>query len=297
MFDALARALAFFYDVWPSYGGAILLFTLAIMLILSPLSIKSTRSMIKMQRVQPELKKLQQQYKGDREALNREMMAFYQANNINPFSSCLPLLLQMPVFFVLYRILHKLTEIPKGAKGFVPAYLNHTSDLYKSLHGKTKMMSFGIDLSRSFLTALKESGFGEALPYLVMVAIVVGTTWYQQRQIQGRNPQAAANPQQQMMARIVPFIMVPITVSIPAGVVIYFVVSNLVRVGQQALVTRLEFGEGGSQTEIIKPTPSSPPPKPAQGKPGGGRTTPSTASPGRTNQPANRNRNRKRKRK
>src|SRR3954452_6940255 len=294
MFDALARALAFFYDVWPSYGGAILLFTLAIMLVLTPLSIKSTRSMIKMQRVQPELKKLQQQYKGDREALNREMMAFYQANNINPFSSCLPLLLQMPVFFVLYRILHKLTQIPKGAKGFVPAYVSHTSDLYKSLHGKHQMVSFGIDLSRSFLSALKESGFGEALPYLVMVVIVVGTTWYQQRQIQGRNPQAAANPQQQMMARIVPFIMVPITISIPAGVVIYFVVSNIVRVGQQAVVTKLEFGAGGSQSQIIQPTPTTPPPKQAQGKAGTGRTTPAT---GRTTPSANRNRNRKRKRK
>src|SRR3989449_4949495 len=136
MFDFLAKLLAYCYQLWPSYGGAILLFTLAIMLVLTPLSIKSTRSMIKMQRVQPELKKLQQQYKGDREALNREMMAFYQANNINPFSSCLPLLLQMPVFFVLYRILHKLTVIPKGAKGFEPAYISKTSELYQHLYHK-----------------------------------------------------------------------------------------------------------------------------------------------------------------
>src|SRR5687768_2917051 len=133
MFNALADALAFFYEVWPSYGGAILLFTLAIMLILSPLSIKSTRSMIKMQRVQPELKKLQQQYKGDREALNREMMAFYQANNINPFSSCLPLLLQMPVFFVLYQVLNGLTR--RTSEGFDPKYLAKDSDLYQALHG------------------------------------------------------------------------------------------------------------------------------------------------------------------
>jgi YidC/Oxa1 family membrane protein insertase len=285
MFDALARTLNFFYEIWPSYGGAILLFTLAIMLILTPLSIKSTRSMIKMQRVQPELKKLQQQYKGDREALNREMMAFYQANNINPFSSCLPLLLQMPVFFVLYRILHGLTRVGKDGT-FSPSYLDHHSELYQALDKAEKMMSFGIDLSRSFLTALDESGVVKSLPYLVMVIIVVGTTWYQQRQIAGRNPQAAANPQQQMMARIVPFIMVPITVSIAAGVVIYFVVSNLVRVGQQALVTRLEFGDGNEKAEIIKPEPTTPPPKPQQAK-----------APGRTTQPGNRSRNRKRKRK
>jgi len=244
--------------------------------------------MIKMQRVQPELKKLQQQYKGDREALNREMMAFYQANNINPFSSCLPLLLQMPVFFVLYQVLNGLTR-RKADGTFRPKYLKDDSELFQALDGAKKMLSFGIDLSRSALTTLQDRGMGKALPYLVMVVLVAGTAWYQQRQIMGRNPGAAANPQQQMMGKIVPFIMVPITVSIPAGVVIYFVVSNFVRIGQQAFVTRLEFGEGGSQATIIKPTPSTPPPKPPQqNKGGGGRVTPS----------ASRNRsNRKRKRK
>lgn len=285
MFDALAKALAFFYDLWPSYGGSIALFTLAIMLVLSPLSIKSTRSMIKMQRVQPEMKRLQAQYKGDREALNREMMAFYQANNINPFSSCLPMLLQMPVFIVLYRVLSKLTE--RGGDGtFEPSYLSHDSALFKALDGAEKMMSFGIDLSKSALTTLQDDGFVTALPYFVMIALVAGTAWYQQRQIAGRNPNAAANPQQQMITKLIPFIFVPITLSIPAGVVIYFVVSNLVRIGQQALVTKLEFGEGGSQAEIIKPTPTSPPPKSGNGAPSKvttGRTTSAAAARNRNN--------------
>jgi membrane protein insertase Oxa1/YidC/SpoIIIJ len=126
--------------------------------------------------------------------------------------------------------------------------------------------------------------------------IVAATAWYQQRQIQGRNPNAAAaNPQQQMITKLVPFIFVPITLSIQAGVVIYFVVSNLVRVGQQALVTKLEFGEGGSQAEIVKPTPTTPPTKPVKAGGGAkatsGRTTPSAAAAAR-----NRN-NKKRKRK
>jgi YidC/Oxa1 family membrane protein insertase len=201
------------------------------------------------------------------------------------------MLLQMPVFFVLYRVLHGLTKTDDAGK-FVPAYLNHDSALYRALHGSTKMMSFGIDLSRSALTELQDSGIVKALPYFVMIAIVAATAWYQQRQIAGRNPNAAANPQQQMVAKIVPFIFVPITLSIPAGVVIYFVVSNLVRVGQQGLVTRLEFGEGGSQTEIVKPTPTTPPPKSGGvAKAASGRTTPSAAAAAR-----NRN-NKKRKRK
>src|SRR3954467_6130619 len=186
MFDFLARSLAACYKVWPSFGGAIALLTLGLMLLLTPLSIKSTRSMIKMQRVQPELKKLQQQYKGDREALNREMMAFYQANNVNPMASCLPMVLQMPVFFVLFRILRGLTGHKDLATGFFrPSYLDHQSDLYQALSHTKKMMSFGMDLSRSATQELTDRGLGTALPFFVLVVLVVATQWYQQRQIQG----------------------------------------------------------------------------------------------------------------
>jgi YidC/Oxa1 family membrane protein insertase len=262
MFDFLAGVIAFFYDLWPSYGMAIVLFTLAIMLVLTPLSIKSTRSMIAMQRVQPELKKLQTQYKNDKEALQREMMAFYQANNINPFSSCLPLLLQMPVFFVLFRVLRGLTG-KSDSKGFVPSYLDHSSDLYKALRSTHEMVSWGMDLSQSASRALTH-GVVTALPFLILVGLVVLTSWFQQKQIQGRNPAAAqANPQQQMIAKIMPFIFVPISFGLPAGVVIYFVVSNAVRIGQQALVTRLEFPDKGTGGNGAKPKAPAPAPAPA----------------------------------
>jgi YidC/Oxa1 family membrane protein insertase len=256
MFDFLAGVIAFFYDLWPSYGMAIVLFTLAIMLVLTPLSIKSTRSMIAMQRVQPELKKLQAQYKDDKEALQREMMAFYQANNINPFSSCLPLLLQMPVFIVLFRVLRGLTKIGKDGT-FDPSYLKHDSTLYKALDHSKQMVSWGMDLADSASKTLTDDGVIKALPFLILVGLVVLTSWYQQKQVAGRNPNAAANPQQQMITKIMPFIFVPISFSLPAGVVIYFVVSNGVRIGQQALVTRLEFPDGGTGTGA-KPTASPP---------------------------------------
>jgi len=256
MFDFLAGVIAFFYDLWPSYGMAIVLFTLAIMLVLTPLSIKSTRSMIAMQRVQPELKKLQAQYKNDKEALQREMMAFYQANNINPFSSCLPLLLQMPVFIVLFRVLRGLTKFGEDGT-FNPSYLKHTSSLFKALDHKTQMVSWGMDLAHSASGALTDDGIVKALPFLILVGLVVLTSWFQQRQIQGRNPSAAsANPQQQMIAKIMPFIFVPISFGLPAGVVIYFVVSNGVRIGQQALVTRLEFPDRGTGENGAKPKKS-----------------------------------------
>ena len=243
MFQFLADVLAFFYDVWPSYGGAIILFTLAIMLVLSPLSIKSARSMIAMQRVGPELKKIQAKHKNDREALNREMMAFYQDHGINPFSSCLPVLLQMPVFIVLYQVLSGLTRRSDGAESnFNPKYLeNDDGALATALRATNKMLSFGMDLSQSALSELQNEGVITALPYITLVGLVVFTSFVQQRQIQGRNTGNAVNPQQQMIGKILPFIFIPISVTIPSGVVIYFVVSNAVRIGQQALVTKLDF--------------------------------------------------------
>ena len=75
MFDLIANTLAWFYDLWPSYGMAIVMLTLLIMVILTPLTLKQTRSMIKMQHIQPELKKIQNRHKGDREQLNKEVMA------------------------------------------------------------------------------------------------------------------------------------------------------------------------------------------------------------------------------
>lgn len=267
MFDFLAGAIAFFYQLWPSYGMAIVLFTLAIYLVLTPLTVKSTRSMIAMQRVQPELKKLQTKYKDDKETLQKEMMAFYQANNINPFSSCLPLLLQMPIFIVLFRVLRGLTKVGDD-KTFNPSYLDHQSALYQALDKSKQMVSWGIDLAHSASKTLSDDGIVKALPFLVLVGLVVLTSWFQQRQIAGRNPNAAANPQQQMIGKIMPFIFVPISFGLPAGVVLYFVTSNLVRVGQQALVTKLEFGKNrdlgpGTSENGAKPKDSPPPAKPA----------------------------------
>lgn len=295
MFNFLADSLDFFYGIWPSYGGSIVLFTLAIMLVLSPLSIKSARGMIRLQRLQPELKKLQAQYKGDREALNREMMAFYQANNVNPFSSCLPLLLQMPVFFILYQVLNGLTRRNGDTGTFSPKYLDDDSTLRNALAGTKEMMSFGMDLSQSALNELQKDGLLVALPFFLLVAATVGSQYYQQKQIQGRNSGASVNPQQQMITKIMPLVFIPITLSIPAGVVIYFVVSNAVRIGQQAIVTRLEYGDGNGSHPIVVPKPQGPPPKgdgaaeKATRPTTSGRVTPSGAT-------ANRNRN-KRKRK
>ena len=99
------HVLAWFYALTHNYAIAIALLTLCVMVLLTPLTLKGTKCMLQMQQLQPEMKRLQAEHKGDRQKLNEEMMALYKENNINPLSGCLPLLLQAPVFFILYRVL------------------------------------------------------------------------------------------------------------------------------------------------------------------------------------------------
>ncbi|HEV7888918.1 MAG TPA: YidC/Oxa1 family membrane protein insertase [Acidimicrobiales bacterium] len=224
--------LAFFYDLIPSYAIAITLLTLTVMLVLSPLTLKSTRNMLEMQRLQPELKKLQVKYKNDRQKLNEEMMAFYKEHKVNPVAGCVPMLLQMPVFIVMYRVIH-------GLNSAEPKYLDKSTELYKSIvshHGR--MVSFGLDLGNSASKALKDS-FTTALPFIILVGLVIVTQYIQTKQMTARNPAAAAaNPQAQMMTRIMPVFFGFISYGIPAGVNIYFLVSALFRIAQQEAMYR-----------------------------------------------------------
>jgi YidC/Oxa1 family membrane protein insertase len=237
LFEPFAKLLAFFYSVWPSYGGAIALFTLTIMLVLTPLTLKGTRSMMVLQALQPEMKKIQAQYKDDRQKLNEELLKFYKENNINPLGGCLPLLVQLPVFIILYNVLRGLTSLaPDGT--FAPKYLDHSSKLFQALQGKTEMKSWGMDLSKSVTKVMSDSGFGKALPYILMIVAVALTSLVQQKQISGRNPAAASNPQQQMLMKLGPIMLTGISIIYQGGLVIYLLVSNLFRVGQQALISR-----------------------------------------------------------
>ena len=262
MFDAIATVLDFFYDLWPSFGMAIVFLTLAVMVILTPLTLKGTRSMMAMQRLQPEMKKIQQKYKGDRQKLNEEMLKFYQENKINPLGGCLPLLLQMPVFLVLYRVLDGLTK--RGDDGnFDPKYLSDDSPLRLALAKTDEMMSWGLDLSESASKALGES-FVHGLPYLVLIGLVGATGWYQQRQTMARRtPGVEVNAQQQAIMRFMPLLLPVISFSIPAGDVVYFLVSNLYRVGQQAYIQKTMHGPAASGDDPAKPKSPKPSPRPA----------------------------------
>ena len=241
MFDLLAGLLDFYYRLVPSYIFAISMLTLTVMLVLAPLTVKSTRSMLALQRLQPEIKKLQAQHKGDRQALNEAMMAFYKEHQINPLGGCLPMLLQMPVFIIMYQVISGLV------KGSGPKYLDpETSELARAIINDSsprpggKMVEFGMDLAKSASNI--GGGIGKAWPFYLLVALVVVTGFVQARQMSSRqSAQAAqANAQAQMIQKIFPIMFGVISLSIPAGVVVYFIVSNLFRIAQQGLMYRFD---------------------------------------------------------
>lgn len=107
LFEVFSAALTGFYALIPSYGLAIVLLTLAVRILLLPLSIKQTKSMREMQVIQPEVKKIQARYKGDRQKMNEEMMALYKEHGVNPLGGCAPLLLQFPVLIALFYVVQK----------------------------------------------------------------------------------------------------------------------------------------------------------------------------------------------
>ncbi len=261
LFEIVSGTLNFFYTLIPNYAIAIALLTCVVMIITTPLTLKGTRSMIEMQRLQPEIRRLQTQYKDDRQKLNEELMAFYKEHEINPVGGCLPLLIQAPVFSILFYVVQGLTREAKfvgvqqmvqqgfpqlgttTTPGFRPKYLNNSDELYQALLGQDHMDAFGVDLSQSAVQALSD-GFVHALPYIVLVAIIAFLSWYQQKQIMGRNAGAEVTQQQQMMMRIGPLMYVFFAFVSPAAIGIYFLVSTLWRVGQQHYITRsLYHGE------------------------------------------------------
>ena len=238
LFEAIGWLLALFYSLIPNLGVSIILLTFTIMLILYPLTAKQAKSMIAMQRVQPEIKRLQAKYKGDRQKLNEEMMQFYKENKINPLAGCLPLLVQLPIFFALFRVLQRSREVRPERLGAVrrrsarrgrrPASGSRRAQERQPPHVPGDgPPAVGHRRPRTRL---------DAAPYFILVGLVILTGFLQTRQAQKRTP--AANKQMGMVMRVLPIFFGLISLSFPAGLVLYFFVSNLWRLGQQEVIFR-----------------------------------------------------------
>ena len=245
LYRVIGYLLAVFYVPFHSLGIAIILLTLVIMLVQFPLTAKQARSMIQMQRVQPEIKKIQAKYKDDKAKQNEELLKFYQENKINPLAGCIPMVVTIPIGISVFRTFSKGLQhhLPKGGTlgKLYTAICAHAKDTKTcgtniSHHTPAAMRFLGMSLNK---TARDIHGFPTFIPYYILVGLVVLTGWYQVRQTQARQLQsgnAAPNAQMQAMTKVFPVIFGLITLGINAAATMYFVVSNAWRIGQQQLV-------------------------------------------------------------
>jgi len=255
LFEIPASVLAFFYSVTTNYAIAIAIMAVVVMLLVTPLNLKSTKGMLEMQRLAPEMRKLQNQYKGDRTKLNEEMMKLYSEHKVNPMASCLPLVAQMPIFIVMFRILHGMTYQPIGGDalvaqtvlnaghdtrpiGFVPRYLSTSSELYQSLVRSETMTSFGLDLSKSAKEMLGID-FAKGLVYASLVVILGLLYLVQQRMVASRAAVSPTmSPTQQKMMQYLPVAFAVFQVFFLLGLVVYYLVQTILRIAQQYYITK-----------------------------------------------------------
>jgi YidC/Oxa1 family membrane protein insertase len=238
-------ALLYLHELLGNFGLAILAFTVVVKLFFFPLANKSYRSMSRMKALQPKLLELRERYNDDKLKLQQEMMALYKSEKVNPLAGCLPILIQVPVFFALYKVLFVTIEMRHA-----PFY-GWIIDL--SASDPTSIFNlFGLLPWAAPETVLLPSTIG-AWPF------VMGVTMYLQTKL---NP-APPDPVQARMFALMPVIFTPMMAMFPAGLVIYWAWNNLLSITQQYVIMRsmgVAIG-GGSTPAPAAPTPADPQPE------------------------------------
>jgi YidC/Oxa1 family membrane protein insertase len=222
------------HDAGLVYGAAIVALTFIVRAAIIPLSVKQIRSMREMSAIQPQLKEIQEKYKDDRERLQRESMRLFQEHGVNPFASCLPLLLQLPIFISLFYLLR--------STGF--------QDEVKAAGEESWL----------FIDDITEKATGGAL--IVLIALYIGTSLIAGLIMTGRN----AATQQRLLAMGLPIAFTPFMIGFPAGLLVYWISTNVWTMGQQAVV-KVFFPPPEPQTpDEVKAAAKPPPPPPRKKK-------------------------------
>jgi YidC/Oxa1 family membrane protein insertase len=208
--DVLEDVLTFWHDAVGaganSWGWAIILLTFTIRILILPLTFKSVKSMQALQVLQPEMKKIQERYKDDRQRMNQEMMRFYQENKVNPLGSCLPLLLQIPFFIALFELLR--------------------SDSFKA--------DLGVNDSFFFIPDLADNLKGDPAVLALMVVLYVGT-----QLVASSITMVSADAMQRRIMLGLPFVFVIFIINFEAGLIVYWITTNVWTIGQQLVVRKL----------------------------------------------------------
>src|SRR5215213_5522962 len=229
LIDACQWVLEFWHDLLGgSWGWSIILLTFTVRIAILPLTFKGVKSMQRLQTLQPEIKKIQERYKDDRQRMNQEVMAFYQREKVNPLGSCLPLALQIPFFISLFYLLRS------------PEFKADIAD------------------NPSFL-AIDNLAETVSDPILlgVLIVLYVGT------QLAATAVTAiSADPTQRRIMLALPFVFVIFIVNFQAGLIVYWITTNVWTIGQQLLVKKLY-----PKPEPLDPRDAVPEQKAARGKP------------------------------
>jgi len=222
-----------------TWGLSIVGLVIVIRIVLIPLFVKQIHASRKMQLIQPEMQKIQKKYKGktdpeSRQAMTQETMGLYKRTGTNPFSSCLPILLQSPIFFALFRVLNNLAAIASGKHapvGPMDAILARQAE-HSSI--------FGASLSSHFLGSTDAN---TKIVTAVLIILMSATTFTTQRQLMMKNMPANAmdNPfakQQKVLLYLMPVFFMFSGVNFPIGVLLYWLTTNVWSMGQQFYVIR-----------------------------------------------------------
>ena len=237
--ETLGSILSFFFDFLHgfmsdgvAYGFSIILLTVLINIVVFPLTLKQTRATRAFGALQPEIKRIQAEYKDDPQEMQKRLMAAQKEAGATPGGCLLPLLVQMPIWFALFRLLRMPLE-----------YINPESALGQDIANGTANSFLGMNLDTSPSQAVSESGVMGALPYLIMIVLMVATQYVQQwhstyGQVRDRSQPGAGA--QQAVTKIMPLFIGFIAWSFPAGLIVYWATSNLFRLGQQVLIFRID---------------------------------------------------------
>ena len=210
---------AFHDDVGLGWGASIIAMTIVVRAALLPLTLKQFKSMQAMARHQPELKRLQEKYKGDRDRMNQEMMKFYRENKINPLASCLPLLAQLPVFIALFYLLKDDLR-----RDICPSVNPPEVDSPKPC-GQTDASEF------FFIPDLTNKATGVVL--IALIAMYVGS-----QLLSTMLSAVSADRNQRILMYALPFFFVLFVWNFPAGLLVYWITTNVWTIVQQAIVRR-----------------------------------------------------------
>ena len=250
-----------------AWALSIVLLTMAMRLLLFPLFVKQIKSQRAMSALQPQMKELQAKYKNDKERLNQEMMALWRENGTNPLAGCLPVIVQIPVFFALFRVLNSLHPDSKGVyhahfNGILTEHLTQQASLAKV---------FGVPIGASFsssshtLTLLHASATSVKLLSVILIVAMAASTFITQRQLMARNAASgmAQMPQQQKtLLYVLPVIFALFGFKFPLGVLLYWLTTNFWSMAQQAVVIRrmdAAPATAGPSTTVMGPPPGARP--------------------------------------